>query len=276
MKFEEKLKALRINRGMSQENLADAVHVSRSAIAKYENGNGKPSQETLHLIAQYFDIDPHELEDDLIIEKKAKNEKIVLFTSTICGGLLVILSVFIVVLYNKAKFLTSGLNLYASFVRVIFIFLIILGVILVCTFIISLVKHNCRKSHLAIFLSSISFSLVICLSGYFVINSQYKQYAEFTIEKWANAINNHDYRGLMYYSFIDKYNIIGFTTDEVEELLGKPDGISVDFGQTSLTLNEEKRYVYDLGFYDDYIDPTTFEIAFNSNNLVVRWDKIHH
>ena len=45
MDFKDKLKKLRIENGLSQEALAEAVHISRSAIAKYENGNGNPSEE---------------------------------------------------------------------------------------------------------------------------------------------------------------------------------------------------------------------------------------
>ena len=40
MDFKDKLKMLRNENGLSQEALAEAVHISRSAIAKYENGNG--------------------------------------------------------------------------------------------------------------------------------------------------------------------------------------------------------------------------------------------
>ena len=40
MDFKDKLKRLRNENGLSQEALAEAVHISRSAIAKYENGNG--------------------------------------------------------------------------------------------------------------------------------------------------------------------------------------------------------------------------------------------
>lgn len=57
MEFKDKLRNLRIKVGLSQEALADIIHVSRSAIAKYENGGGKPSEETLKLIADYFKVD---------------------------------------------------------------------------------------------------------------------------------------------------------------------------------------------------------------------------
>lgn len=71
MEFKDKLKKLRIENGLSQEALADAVHISRSAIAKYENGNGNPSEETLKALAVYFGVDVSELKSD----EKAKKDK---------------------------------------------------------------------------------------------------------------------------------------------------------------------------------------------------------
>ena len=73
MEFKEKLKRLRIENGLTQEALADAVHISRSAIAKYENGGGKPSEDTLKLLAIYFGVESDELRDDE--ERKRRNGK---------------------------------------------------------------------------------------------------------------------------------------------------------------------------------------------------------
>ena len=69
MKLKDKLKKLRVEAGLSQEALADLIHVSRSAIAKYENGGGKPSEDTLKLIADYFNVDVNYFNDDVNIEK---------------------------------------------------------------------------------------------------------------------------------------------------------------------------------------------------------------
>ncbi|MBQ7250397.1 MAG: helix-turn-helix transcriptional regulator [Bacilli bacterium] len=73
MEFKEKLKRLRIENGLTQEALADAVHISRSAIAKYENGGGKPSEDTLKALAIYFGVESDELRDDE--ERKRRNGK---------------------------------------------------------------------------------------------------------------------------------------------------------------------------------------------------------
>ena len=74
MDFKDKLKKLRNENGLSQEALAEAVHISRSAIAKYENGNGNPSEETLKALAVYFGVEVDELRSDNSIKKNKKNK----------------------------------------------------------------------------------------------------------------------------------------------------------------------------------------------------------
>lgn len=75
MEFKDKLKKLRTDNGLSQEALADAVHISRSAIAKYENGNGNPSQETLNALSVYFGVDVDDLKSDGVT-KRDTNKKV--------------------------------------------------------------------------------------------------------------------------------------------------------------------------------------------------------
>ena len=77
MDFKDKLKKLRNESGLSQEALAEAVHISRSAIAKYENGNGNPSEETLKALAVYFGVEVDELRSDNSIKKNKKNKFLV-------------------------------------------------------------------------------------------------------------------------------------------------------------------------------------------------------
>lgn len=64
MQFNEKLKKLRAEKGISQSELAEKIYVSRSAVAKWENGLGLPSEESLTLIAEYFNTDKSELISD--------------------------------------------------------------------------------------------------------------------------------------------------------------------------------------------------------------------
>ena len=61
--FKDKLRELRKSRNISQEKLANDIYVSRSAVAKWEQGRGVPSKESLELICKYFEIDENELLD---------------------------------------------------------------------------------------------------------------------------------------------------------------------------------------------------------------------
>ena len=73
MTFAEKLKTLRKEKNISQEQLAEKIYVSRQAITKWESGNGIPDIENLIAISNLF----NESLDSLLSEEKSlisKNE----------------------------------------------------------------------------------------------------------------------------------------------------------------------------------------------------------
>lgn len=59
--FQDKLKDLRKEKGITQNELAKEIFVSRSLIAKFETGTVFPSREILEKIALYFDVPISEL-----------------------------------------------------------------------------------------------------------------------------------------------------------------------------------------------------------------------
>lgn len=61
MEFNEKLKELRNSRGLTQEELASTLFVSRTAISKWESGRGYPSIDFLKEISSFFSITLDEL-----------------------------------------------------------------------------------------------------------------------------------------------------------------------------------------------------------------------
>lgn len=61
MEFFEKLQQLRKQKGITQEELAQSIYVSRTAISKWESGRGYPCIDSLRAIAQYFSISVDEL-----------------------------------------------------------------------------------------------------------------------------------------------------------------------------------------------------------------------
>ena len=61
MEFNKKLQKLRTGEKLTQEELAEKLYVSRTAISKWESGRGYPSIDSLKAIAQYFHITIDEL-----------------------------------------------------------------------------------------------------------------------------------------------------------------------------------------------------------------------
>lgn len=66
MEFNEKLQQLRKSRGITQDDLAKSLYVSRTAISKWESGRGYPNIESLKEIAKFFSISV----DDLLSGEK--------------------------------------------------------------------------------------------------------------------------------------------------------------------------------------------------------------
>ncbi len=61
VEFYEKLQELRKSKGLTQEELAEALYVSRTAVSKWESGRGYPSIDSLKEISSYFSVSIDEL-----------------------------------------------------------------------------------------------------------------------------------------------------------------------------------------------------------------------
>ena len=59
--FGEKVRNLRERHHLTQEELAQKIHVSRNAVSKWETGKGYPSLDSLKLLAALFDVSIDEL-----------------------------------------------------------------------------------------------------------------------------------------------------------------------------------------------------------------------
>ncbi len=72
MTFGEKLKKLRVDNKLTQDELADKIFVTRTAISKWETDKGFPNMESLKMLCKVFNISL----DTLISDEEIENRKI--------------------------------------------------------------------------------------------------------------------------------------------------------------------------------------------------------
>ena len=90
MEFNEKLQELRKSKGLTQEELAEKLFVSRTAISKWESGRGYPSIGSLKEISRYFSVTIDELICPREIITAAEDDKKAAlngYASVICNAL---------------------------------------------------------------------------------------------------------------------------------------------------------------------------------------------
>jgi len=93
LEFHEKLQELRKGRGLTQEELAEALFVSRTAISKWESGRGYPSIDSLKEISNYFSVSIDDLlsgEQLIFIAEKENKSNL----NSICDLLLGVVDLF--------------------------------------------------------------------------------------------------------------------------------------------------------------------------------------
>ena len=56
METKDIIRDLRTKKGLSQEELAEKVFVTRQAVSRWENGETVPNTETLKLLSKLFDV----------------------------------------------------------------------------------------------------------------------------------------------------------------------------------------------------------------------------
>ena len=156
MEFHEKLQKLRKNRGLTQEELAEALYVSRTAVSKWESGRGYPSIDSLKEISNYFSVSIDDLlsgEKLLKIAEKENKYNIraicdLLFGMVdVCSFMLILLPLY----PNTVNGFVYSVNLLAyaettSFNRVIY-WVLFVSLIMVGAVKILLTKLGIKKSH---------------------------------------------------------------------------------------------------------------------------------
>ena len=97
MEFHEKLQELRKSRGLTQEELSEALYVSRTAVSKWESGRGYPSIDSLKEISIFFSISIDDLlSTDKLLSIAEKENKANL--QSMCDFLFGLLDIFAIIL----------------------------------------------------------------------------------------------------------------------------------------------------------------------------------
>ena len=133
MEFNEKLQELRKSRGLTQEELAEALFVSRTAISKWESGRGYPSIDSLKMISRYFSVSidelicPEEIISAAAEEKQAFTGRTIAYISHSLDLLTAVL-LFLPVFGNGGDSPTAvtlfGLTGVQSWVKIVFLVMI--------------------------------------------------------------------------------------------------------------------------------------------------------
>jgi len=87
MQFSDNLKKLRKEHNLTQEEVASKIYVSRSLIAKYENGSVYPTNENIEKLALLFGVEVSDLvginESTSLFLKINKEQKIIIYIANI-------------------------------------------------------------------------------------------------------------------------------------------------------------------------------------------------
>lgn len=139
MEFNEKLQELRKQKGITQEELAEKLFVSRSAISKWESGGGYPNIDSLKALSKFYSITIDELlsSDELLaIAEEDNKQKENSFNDLIFGLLDISVAIFLFLplfaqktegIIQEVSFLSlSEISAYLRVSYVIIVFAIIL------------------------------------------------------------------------------------------------------------------------------------------------------
>ncbi len=106
MEFKDKLKKLRIEKGLTQKELAELLYCTRSAVAKWENGLGMPNEDSFNRLCEVFNVEKADLLTDEIEETNINKNKKLFLQKRIIISLVSFSSILIICLIIMAVFLS--------------------------------------------------------------------------------------------------------------------------------------------------------------------------
>lgn len=182
MELNEKLQELRKQKGLTQENLAEVLCVSRTAISKWESGRGYPNIDSLKGIAKFFGVTIDELlsgDELLAIAEEDTKQKEKHFRDLVFGVLDCSVATFFFLPFfgQEVNAVIQAVSLLSltemeHYLRNVY-FVIVIG--MVASGILTLALQNC---HEAIWVKNKSkISLVINVVGVFIFIISSQPYA---------------------------------------------------------------------------------------------------
>ena len=132
MELHDKLKELRVNANLTQEDLANQIFVSRTLVSKWESGDRYPSKDNLARLAVLFQIP----QDELIGGQKEKDKYnkyniISIAYSSVCGVMTLGLVVMMIIAVVERLTINDGWTGIGGFmISIVFVLPFILGLVL--------------------------------------------------------------------------------------------------------------------------------------------------
>ena len=133
MEFNEKLQELRKSRSLTQEELAEALFVSRTAVSKWESGRGYPGIDSLKAISRFFSVSIDELicpKEMLSVAENDRNSFLSRWIPFICSTLDLLPAVLLFIpLFGNGTETPSAVSLISlsgisDWIRIVFFILI--------------------------------------------------------------------------------------------------------------------------------------------------------
>ena len=172
MEFNEKLQELRKQKGLTQEELAESLYVSRTAISKWESGRGYPNIDSLKAIAKFFAVTVDELlssDEILSIAEKESSQKVSRFRDLVLGliDISALMLLFLPLFADRGGEFVSSVSLFAlqsikSYFKISFFAIILATTVLgMLTLVLKNVKASAILRKISLALSTVTVLLFV-------------------------------------------------------------------------------------------------------------------
>ena len=138
MTIAEKIKQLRKDNSMTQEDLAEKLNVSRQTISKWETSVTIPDADNIVAISKLFNITTDELLD-YRVETVQKKKQFIMDMAVLLFGIIGFIVFAILLMTNKIDETSSVITINGYGIAAI------LFLILIIAFIIVMIKRNAKK-----------------------------------------------------------------------------------------------------------------------------------